>query len=207
MRTYDCVHDSWTGTTKLVVTIDKSYNEEDCKEKTTSIGDWRRAKGILDFLNTYPELVEKEEFTANEFLDIVKHEHSKKWLYDIRTIKIYNMLNNDNKSKVRLGTWGYDSDKEDAYPIFKKVREENFKVETPKYKGMGTRYYFAVDEEGVEILEDYVNMFAPCLIAREENKIEKEKEKLARLQEMIEKKTKKIANLLKKKALLESGEN
>ena len=205
MRTYDCVHDAWTGMTKLVVTIDKSYDEEDCKEKTTSIGDWRRAKGILDLLDTYPELVEKEEFTANEFLDIVKYEHSKKWLYDIRTIKIYNMLSNDSKSKVRLGTCGCNSN-EDAYPIFKKVREENFKVKTPKYEGMGTRYYFAVDEEGVEILEDYVNMFAPCLIAREENKIEKERAKLERLQEMIEKKTKKIANLLKEKALLENGE-
>ena len=205
MRTYACEHDAWRGTTTLIVTIDKSYNEEDCREKATSMGDWKKAKRMLDLLNAYPELVEKEEFTAEEFLDIVNLERSKKWLYDIKDTKIFNMLSNNNNLKVRLSTCSRGSD-EDVYPIFKKVREEKFKVKTPKYEGMGTRYYFAVDEEGVEILEDYVNMFAPCLIAREENKIEKERAKLERLQEMIEKKTQKIANLLEGKALLENGE-
>jgi len=204
MRTYDCVQNAWIGMPELVVTIEKSYNEEDCKKKTTSLGDWRRAKGILNLLNTYPELIEKEEFTANEFFDIVKHERSKGWLLDIRNLKIFNMLSNNNNG-VRLDEYPNGKD-EDSYPIFKKVREENFKVKTPKYEGMGTRYYFAVDEEGVEILEDYVNMFAPCLIAREENKIEKEKAKLERLQKMIEKKKIKIANLLEVKAFVEKGE-
>lgn len=194
----------WGGTTRLIVTIDNGCGE-DCKRKTTIIDDWRRAKRTLDLLNKYPGLLEKEEFTSSEFYDIVNGERSKGWLLDVRNLKIFNMLSDNRNIRVRLGDYPNCND-EDMYPIFKKVREEKFKIETPKYNGMGTRYYFAVDEEGVEILEDYVNMFAPCLVAGVNNKILKEQEKLERLQKKIEQKTKKIANLLETKALLESGE-
>jgi len=201
MRTYD-YGTGWGGFTELIVTINNNYDEDECKRKKTTINDWRRAKQMLDLLNKYPELLETGEFTSKEFSDIVNGERSKEWLLDIRDLKIFNMLSNNN-NRVRLGDYPNGKD-EDSYPIFKKVREENFKVKTPKYQGMGTRYYFAVDEEGVEILEDYVNMFAPCLVVRENNKILEEQEKLARLQRRIEKKTKKIAKLLEKKALAES---